>query len=97
MIHDERKRDVPAARSSEPDLWVRRGLRAGRGGRGRGRVRVVRAVVLLEHYRTGAFVFEPEDVAAYKSAVDQIRRVAMSPADSLALTAEIAHEMEAAT
>jgi hypothetical protein len=50
------------------------------------------SIVLLEHYRTGAFVFEPDDVAAYKSAVDQIRRVAMTPADSLDLMTEIAQE-----
>lgn len=50
------------------------------------------SIVLLEHYRTGAFVFEPDDVAAYKSAVEQIRRAALSPADSLNLLTEIEQE-----
>ncbi|MGH3933746.1 MAG: hypothetical protein ACRDS1_01970 [Pseudonocardiaceae bacterium] len=51
----------------------------------------------LAHYRTGAFVVEPRDVAGYKTAVDKIGRLAMSPADFLALITQTAHELEAAT
>ena len=55
------------------------------------------SIVLLAHYRTGAFVAEPDDVAGYKTAVDKIDRLAMSPADSLTLISRTAHELEAAT
>lgn len=55
------------------------------------------SIVLLAHYRTGAFVAEPRDVAGYRTAVDKIERLAMSPADSLALITRTAHELEAAT
>lgn len=55
------------------------------------------SIVLLEHHRTGAFVTEPDDVAGYKSAVDRIDRLAMSPADSLTLITQTANELEAAT
>jgi transcriptional regulator with XRE-family HTH domain len=52
------------------------------------------SIVLLEHLITGAFLYDPGDVAGYQTAADQIRRVAMSPEDSAGLIAEIAHEME---
>ena len=55
------------------------------------------SIVLLEHHRTGAFVIEPDDVAGYKAAVDKICQLAMSPADSLTLITQTAHELEAAT
>ncbi|MGH3965141.1 MAG: helix-turn-helix domain-containing protein [Pseudonocardiaceae bacterium] len=55
------------------------------------------SIVLLSHYRTGAFVVESRDVAGYKTAVDRIERLAMSPADSLTLITQTAHELEAAT
>jgi transcriptional regulator with XRE-family HTH domain len=55
------------------------------------------SIVLLEHYRTGAFVSESNDVADYKTAVDKIHQLAMSPADSLTLITRTAHELEAAT
>jgi hypothetical protein len=54
------------------------------------------SIVLLEHHRTGAFVTEPDDIAGYKSAVDRINRLAMSPADSLTLITRTADELEAA-
>jgi hypothetical protein len=54
------------------------------------------SIVLLAHYRTGAFVVEPDDVAGYKTAVDKIHRLAMSPADSLTIITQTAHELEAA-
>ncbi|MDQ2883692.1 MAG: DUF5753 domain-containing protein [Actinomycetota bacterium] len=55
------------------------------------------SIVLLSHYRTGAFVVESRDVAGYKAAVDRIERLAMSPADSFTLITQTAHELEAAT
>jgi transcriptional regulator with XRE-family HTH domain len=55
------------------------------------------SIVLLAHYRTGAFVAEPDDVAEYKTAVDKIHQLAMSPADSRTLITQTAHELEAAT
>lgn len=55
------------------------------------------SIVLLAHHRTGAFVVEPDDVADYKTAVDKIHQLAMSPADSLTLITQTAHELEAAT
>ncbi|MGH3919244.1 MAG: helix-turn-helix domain-containing protein, partial [Pseudonocardiaceae bacterium] len=44
-----------------------------------------RSIVLLEHHRTGAFVVDQDDVAGYKTAVDKIHQLAMSPADSRTL------------
>jgi transcriptional regulator with XRE-family HTH domain len=55
------------------------------------------SMVLLEHHRTGAFVTEPDDVAGYKTAVDKMLNLSLSPADSLTLITEIAQELEAAT
>ena len=55
------------------------------------------SIVLLEHYRTSAFVSEPDEVAIYKTAVGRIHQLAMSPADSLTLITQTAHELEAAT
>ncbi|HET9257717.1 MAG TPA: helix-turn-helix transcriptional regulator [Pseudonocardiaceae bacterium] len=54
------------------------------------------SIVLLEHHRTGAFVADQDDVAAYKTAVDKIHQLAMSPAESLTLITQTAHELEAA-
>jgi hypothetical protein len=55
------------------------------------------SIVLLEHHRTGAFVFEQDDVAAFTAAAGEIRRVAMSPDDSTELIAEIAQQLERTT
>lgn len=41
-----------------------------------------RAVVYLAHHRTGIFLVDDSDIAAYDSAADMIRRVAMSPEES---------------
>lgn len=46
------------------------------------------AAVYLEHYRSGALVVEEDDVTAYQTAAEDIRRVAMSPADTLGLIAK---------
>ncbi|HEU5473388.1 MAG TPA: helix-turn-helix transcriptional regulator [Actinophytocola sp.] len=54
-------------------------------------------VVHFEHYSSGAFVPDADDVQAYRGAVEQLRDKAMSPAASARLIAEIAKEMETAT
>jgi transcriptional regulator with XRE-family HTH domain len=53
-------------------------------------------VVYLEHYRSGAFLGDEADVTAYESAVDQIRRAAMSPEESADRIADVLAEMEKA-
>ena len=50
--------------------------------------------VYLEHYRSGALVVEEDDVAAYQAAAEDIRRVAMSPADTLGLIANVTSRTE---
>jgi len=51
--------------------------------------------VYLEHYRSGALVTEEDDVAAYQTAAEKVRRGAMSPADTLELIANaIPRDME---
>jgi Domain of unknown function (DUF5753) len=52
------------------------------------------AIVHLEHFRSGAFLFEQYDIAEYKLAADLVRGKAMSPADTARLIGEIADEME---
>ena len=44
--------------------------------------------VYLEHYRSGAFLVDEADVAAYKAAAETLRRVAMSPDESAGLIAD---------
>jgi transcriptional regulator with XRE-family HTH domain len=44
--------------------------------------------VYLEHYRSGAFLVDAGDVAAYKDAAETLRRVAMSPEESAGLIAD---------
>jgi transcriptional regulator with XRE-family HTH domain len=53
-------------------------------------------IVYLEHHRSGAFLGDEADVAAYESAVDMIRRAAMSPGESAGRIAEVLTEMEKA-
>jgi transcriptional regulator with XRE-family HTH domain len=53
-------------------------------------------IVYLEHHRSGAFLADEADVAAYESAVDLIRREAMSPEESEDCIAEVLNEMEEA-
>ncbi|MGH3699428.1 MAG: helix-turn-helix domain-containing protein [Pseudonocardiaceae bacterium] len=55
------------------------------------------SIVLLDHHRTGAFVIEPDDVAAYKAVANKFDQLAMSPADSLTLITQTRHELEATT
>lgn len=52
------------------------------------------SIVHLEHHRNGAFLYDAEDVGAYQDAADRVRRVAMSPAQSCALIADVVNRME---
>jgi DNA-binding XRE family transcriptional regulator len=54
-------------------------------------------VLYFEHYSSGAFVPNADDVQAYRGAVDRLREKAMSPAASTRLIADIAKEMEHTT
>jgi transcriptional regulator with XRE-family HTH domain len=51
-------------------------------------------VVHLEHHRSSAFLRDKGDVDAYEAAVQDVRRVAMSPEESAELIAEVANKME---
>jgi transcriptional regulator with XRE-family HTH domain len=51
-------------------------------------------IVLLEHHRTSAFIWDRESVSAYLSAPEEIQRKALSPERSLKLIKEMAKEME---
>lgn len=51
-------------------------------------------VVHLEHYRSAVTLTDQRDVKDYQTAVDTLRRDAMSPEDSPRLIAEVADEME---
>ncbi|HEX6361027.1 helix-turn-helix transcriptional regulator [Actinophytocola sp.] len=51
-------------------------------------------IVLLEHHRTSAFVWDRESVATYLSAPEEIQRIAMTPELSLKMLKEIAKGME---
>lgn len=53
-------------------------------------------IILLEHHRTSAFLWDKESVAAYLSAPEEIQQVAMSPERSLKLIREISKGMETA-
>lgn len=46
------------------------------------------SLVLLEHHRSSAFLYNDEDVRGYKDAAEQIRQRAMSPEDTAQLIAE---------
>lgn len=52
-----------------------------------------RPVVVVEHYRSSATITDRRDVADYQTAVDMVRRVAMSPEESAELIAKVAEEM----
>jgi transcriptional regulator with XRE-family HTH domain len=54
-------------------------------------------VVHLEHYRSSTTITDARDVRDYQSAADSLRRVAMSPAATEELIAELADEMEHTT
>jgi transcriptional regulator with XRE-family HTH domain len=58
--------------------------------------RTANPIILLEHYRTSAFIWDRESVTAYLSVPEEIQDVAMSPERSLKLIKEIAQGMEIA-
>jgi transcriptional regulator with XRE-family HTH domain len=47
------------------------------------------SILHLEHHRAGAFVYDEEDVKAYKEAADKVREMAMSPSESAGLIASV--------
>lgn len=51
-------------------------------------------VVYLEHYRSGAFLVDQDDVATYQTAAEEIRREAMSPDETAGLIASVIPTME---
>ncbi|MGW1681195.1 helix-turn-helix domain-containing protein [Saccharopolyspora sp. NPDC002376] len=51
-------------------------------------------IVHLEQYASAAFLHESEQTDVYRSATDTLRELAMSPAESVRLIAEVAEEME---
>lgn len=53
-------------------------------------------IVYLEHHRSGVFLIDEMDVAAYESAAEVIRRAAMSPEESAEHITEVLTEMESA-
>jgi DNA-binding XRE family transcriptional regulator len=58
------------------------------------RYRTQPPIVYLEHYRSGAFLADEDDVAAYEAALNMIRREARSPEESLDRITEVLTEME---
>lgn len=52
------------------------------------------SIVHLEHHRSGAFVYDGEDVAAYKDAAVDVCEAALSPERSAEFIVEISEEME---
>jgi transcriptional regulator with XRE-family HTH domain len=52
------------------------------------------SIVHLEHHRSSVFLYDDEDVLAYKDAAATLRRVAMSPADSAGLITQAINAME---
>lgn len=53
-----------------------------------------RSVVHVEHYQTSAFLWRDADVRGFQSAVDMIDKIAMTPARSAEVIAEIVNGME---
>jgi transcriptional regulator with XRE-family HTH domain len=54
------------------------------------------SIVHLEHHRSGAFIYDEDDVRAYKIAAAAVRREALSIADSTTLIAEVIEKLERA-
>jgi hypothetical protein len=52
------------------------------------------SIVHLEHHRSGAFVYDGDDVTAYKAAADMVRNAAMNSAESTGFIAKVLAEME---
>lgn len=51
-------------------------------------------IVHVEHYQASAFIWQEEDVRGFLAAVEEIHQVAMTPADSARVIAEIVDGME---
>lgn len=51
-------------------------------------------LVYLEHYRSGAFISDESDVAAYQTAAEETRREAMSPDVTAGLIADVIPTLE---
>jgi transcriptional regulator with XRE-family HTH domain len=51
-------------------------------------------IILLEHYRTSAFIWDRESVAAYLSVPEEIQQLALPPEQSVKLIKEIAQGLE---
>jgi len=51
-------------------------------------------IVHLEHYRASAFLWEEEDVRGFIAAAEEIHNVAMTPADTAEVIAEIVNGLE---
>lgn len=48
-------------------------------------------IVLLDHHRSSAFLWNPEDVREYVEAANDVQKIAMTPARSAEVIAEIVH------
>lgn len=57
-------------------------------------IRDSRPVVYFEHLSSGAFVADDYDVQQYRAAIEGIRKVALSAADSTALATRLTEEIE---
>lgn len=53
-----------------------------------------RPIVLLEHYRSSVFLWEEGDTSSFTEAAEQIRKAAMTPAQSAEVIEDIARGME---
>lgn len=51
-------------------------------------------IVLLDHHRSSAFLWDEEDVQEFVKAAAQIREAAMTPAETAEVIAKIVHGME---
>ncbi|WP_367269085.1 Scr1 family TA system antitoxin-like transcriptional regulator [Saccharopolyspora sp.] len=51
-------------------------------------------IVPLAHYSSAVFLHESADTAAYRSATDALRSLAMTPGESAGLIARAVEEME---
>ncbi len=56
-----------------------------------------RPIVHVENRRAGLFFHEPDDIEAYRNAIDKVKSVAMSPADTTKLIADVIAELETTT
>lgn len=54
-------------------------------------------IVHVEHYQASAFIWENEDVRGFQAAVERIHHVAMTPADTARVIAELVDGMEPQT